>query len=139
MFTKNTWLDLASEFYTTAEGEISFKSESTTPNVPFTMNLINGVQYDFSQPLTLKVEDNIDLTGATLEIIAPSGATIVVQPSNEISGFVLDSNLNQSGSYQFIARIQGKAFKGHFLVVINAVEPIGIGGEGLESEDGSEF
>ncbi|WP_106794878.1 immunoglobulin domain-containing protein, partial [Aquimarina sp. Aq78] len=110
------WLDFSPEFYRIEGSTLYFMNKKTTPVVPFTINLINGVQYDSSVPLTINVNNNIDLTGATVEIFSPSNTNIVVQPSASINGFVLGTTLTESGSYKFIIKIQNKSFKGHFLV-----------------------
>ncbi|WP_051476114.1 immunoglobulin domain-containing protein, partial [Aquimarina megaterium] len=110
------WLDFSPDFYRVEGSTIYFMNKKTTPVVPFTINLINGVQYNSSVPLTINVNNSIDLIGATVEIFSPSNANIVVQPSASINGFVLDTTLTEVGSYTFIMKIQNKSFKGHFLV-----------------------
>jgi Leucine-rich repeat (LRR) protein len=114
------WLDFSPEFYRIEGSTIYFMNKKNAPVVPFTINLINGVQYDSSVPLTINVNNSIDLTGATVEIFSPSNGNIVVQPSASINGFVLDTTLTEVGSYTFIMKIQNKSFKGHFLVAGSA-------------------
>ena len=92
------------------------------------MNLINGVQYDSPVPLTINVNSNIDLTGATLEIFTPSNANLIVSPSTTINGFIVPANLVEHGSYKFVIKIQNKSFKGHFLVVQSGEVDEGGGG-----------
>ena len=122
VLTNESWLNLANEFYILEDGKISFVNKSPDSKPPFTVNLINGVQYNDTKPLTVNVTDNIDLNGATLEIISPTNANLVVQPSTTINGFVLDTPLTETGSYNFVIRIQGKSFKGHFLVAEKSQE-----------------
>ncbi|GAA4272082.1 leucine-rich repeat domain-containing protein [Aquimarina gracilis] len=135
------WLEFSPEFYRIIDNTIYFVNKKPIQNVPFTLNLINGVQYDSTAgPLRLLVKDGIDLTGATLEILFPvnsggEGGPIlsrlgkgnpipnttrssqIVQPSQTINGFEVDGAFWYPGSYKFILNIQGKSFKGHFLIV----------------------
>ncbi|WAC02748.1 hypothetical protein N7U66_03495 [Lacinutrix neustonica] len=116
VLSNGVWLVLSDDFYFLENSKISFMNEGSTAIPQFTINLINGVQYDSSVPLTVSVNENIDLLGATLEIISPTNVNLVVQPSSTINGFVVDNMLTEFGSYNFVLRIQGKLFKGHFLV-----------------------
>jgi len=117
VLSNGVWLNLSNEFYAVEAGKINFINERSSSNAQFTINLINGVQYDTSAPLTVTINENIDLTGATLEIISPTNANLIVQPSTTINGFVVDTAITEPGSYNFIVKIQEKLFKGHFLVV----------------------
>ncbi len=132
VLSNNNWLDFSPEFYRIEGKTIYFMNKRPSVSVPFTMNLVNGVQYDSSAgPLVLTVDDGIDLTGATLEIILPEGfgeggplenTSEIVQPSPNINGFEVNGSIWNSGSYKFILTIQGKSFKGAFLVSFSESE-----------------
>ncbi|MBP2832846.1 hypothetical protein J8281_11675 [Aquimarina sp. U1-2] len=117
----NNWLDFSPEFYQIDENTIYFFNKKKVQTIPFTLNLINGVQYDFdSGPLMLTVKDGIDLTGATLQISIPSYEgppnLEIVQPSTRINGFEVERDFWDAGSYKFVLTIQEKTFKGNFIV-----------------------
>ncbi len=116
VFINGSWLALSPEFYSIDEGKISFLNQSNSTEIPFTLNLINGVEYDKSAPLIFSINENINVTGAILEIIAPN-ETVVLNPNQNESSFTWDGTNAVKGSYQFILNIQGKSFKGNFLVL----------------------
>jgi len=116
---KNEWLKLAPEFYRLKEQEIAFENNLVSPvsSSPFNLNLINGVQYNNTAALVLTVDENFDISNASLDIIAPDNSTVKVSPNTSGNTFTWDGVNANEGSYKFILNLQNQSFLGHFIIL----------------------
>lgn len=117
VFQMGTWSKLSSRFYDTSDGKITFFNGDMTTRNPFAMNLVNGVEYDKSGPLTLNLDELISVSGASLEISGPDNFSTTVSPDTTENRFTWDGSQASPGVYKFKLQLQGKQFNGQFLIL----------------------
>jgi len=115
---QGVWLPLSSNFYSYDSGVLFFmnsESEEEANRGIFNLNLIDGVYYDSNSVLTMTVQEDVDLEGATLNLTMPDGSLVIINPSDNSSEFVWDGTSAPNGLYKFELNIQGKVFSGQFI------------------------
>ena len=113
---KGEWLPLSRKFYSVESGVLFFKNYSSEPAKGiFNLNLIDGVYYDSSSPLTMMINENVDLENATLELKSPDGQLVLISPDENAPVFTWDGAAFPNGLYKFSLVVQGKTFEGQFI------------------------
>lgn len=112
------WRPLSKAFYEITENKIRFKNDKSIKlNNPFVLNLENGVYYNRTLPFELVVDENIDLSDASLIIQGPNSLEENISPIS--NSFNWDGSLAPIGNYKFLLQIQNKRFTGQFIISNN--------------------
>ncbi|UII80106.1 hypothetical protein [Flagellimonas sp. CMM7] len=118
VFQNGEWLLLSEEFYDIVGDTIAFTNQGNLTRVlPFSVSLVNGVEYDRLNPLQFNLTEIISVEGGTLDITGPNGFSTLIQPDVANNNFVWDGTQAQPGLYKFKIQLQNKIFNGQFLIL----------------------
>lgn len=117
VYESGNWLMLSQEFYEVNGDKIIFSAKDVKETYPFTLNLVNGVEYNRTEPLTLSINTLLDVFGSSLLIVGPDGFLISLDPNIAENNFTWDGSQAAPGVYQFRLQLQGKLFNGQFLIL----------------------
>ncbi len=117
VYENGNWLMLSQEFYEVNGDKIIFSDKDIKETYPFTLNLINGVEYNRTEPLTLSIDTLLNVSGGSLLIVGPDGFLISLNPNVSENNFTWDGSQAAPGVYQFRLQLQGKLFNGQFLIL----------------------
>jgi|GEM_PF-3186085 len=116
VFQNGQWRALSTEFYDVEGDTVTFTNGRVRYMVPFTLNLVDGVQYDRSVPLEFELSALLSAQGASLQITGPNEFLANISPDVENNKFIWDGTQAQSGLYRFQLTLQQKIFNGQFII-----------------------